>query len=195
MRPDAPAARIGIDAAIDGDGDELAARIVQGLRDSAVPAQRLRTQDFLRARSLRLEFGLDDTAGYERWYDVPALRREALDHLAPGGDGSWLPRLRDPQTDRSIKSQREQARPGSVVVLDGRFLLRPELLGTLDLVVHLDVSRAARIRRARAGDAPLALGAWDHYLAQCRPAELADLVVRFDHPARPAVLPRRTSGR
>ena len=185
--PGAPAVRIGIDSAIDADGDELAARVVQRLSSGAVPAHRLRAGDFLRPRSLRLEFGRDPAAGYEHWYDVAALRREALDHLGPGGDGSWLPRLRDPQTDRSIRVGREQASPRSVIVLDGRFLLRPELRTSLDLVVHLEVSRPARRRRAPGDDAPLALGAWDYYLAVCNPEQMADLVVRFDHPRRPAV--------
>lgn len=188
VTPAAPAIRVGIDAPIEEDGGELAAGVVRHLEQEAIPVSRLHASDFLRPRSLRLEFGRDDVAGFKGWYDVAALRREALDHLGPGGDGSWLPRLRDPQTDRSIREHRQQAPPGSIVVLDGRFLLRPGLRGALDLVIHLDVSLAARTRRTTQDDAPLALGAWDHYLAQCHPDELADLVVRFDHPDRPAVM-------
>ena len=126
-------------------------------------------------------------AGFEGWYDLAALRREVLDRLGPGGDGSWLPRLRDGLTDRSVRGPREQVLPGSIIVLDGRFLLRPDVRPALDVLIHLDVSLAARTRRTTQDDAPLALGAWDLYLAQCRPGDLADLVVRFDHPDRPAV--------
>jgi len=175
--------RVGIDSPVEADGDRLAADVVQHLRDDGLDAKRLRCSDFLRSRSLRLEFGTDPESLYESWYDVAALRREALDRLGPGGDGDWLPALRDPETDRSVRVAREQATPGSIVVLDGRFLLRPELAGALDLTVHLTVSAAARARR---GD-ELAQQAWDHYRELCAPEAVADLVVRYEHPDRPAI--------
>jgi hypothetical protein len=170
------------------DGHDLADAVASVLRARAVPVARVTAHDFLRPRSLRLEHGRDDPlASYESWFDVAALRREVLDRLGPGGDGSWLPALRDPVTDRSVRNPRQTAPAGTVAVLDGPFLLRPELTGALDLVIHLEVSRPARARRAPAGDHDLACAAWDHYLHSCDPASRAALVVRFDHPRRPAV--------
>jgi hypothetical protein len=157
------------------------------LRARAVPVARIRAGDYLRPRSLRLEHGRDALARYESWYDLAALRREALDRLGPEGDGDWLPGLRDALTDRSLRLPRQTAPAGTVAVVDGPFLLRPELAGALDLVVHLDVARAARARRAAPGDEDLALAAWDHYLCTATPSARAALTVRFDHPHRPAV--------
>jgi len=198
VRPDG--VRLGIDGPVEQDTADLADAVAEALSGSAVPVARVRAQDFLRARSIRLEHGRDDPdAFYDLWYDLPALRREVLDPLAPGGRGRWLPRLRDPRTDRSVKVAAELARPGTVAVIDGRFLFRDDVRPGFDLLVHLTVSPAARRRRVPADESARVLPAWDRYLTECRPAERADLVARFDHPGRPAVLPvapgRQQAGR
>ena len=183
------AVRLGIDGPIEPEAGELADAAAEALRGQGVPVARVRALDFLRTRSLRLEYGPDDaTAFYDGWYDVAALRREVLDPLGPGGSMTWLPRLRDPATDRSVREQRRQASPGTVAVLDGRFLGRPPLRDGLDLLVHLEVGPAARARRVPEPEAARVLPAWQRYLEECRPAAGADLVVRHDHPDRPAVV-------
>jgi hypothetical protein len=150
---------------------------------------RVRARDFLRGRSIRLEQGRDSPeAFYDLWYDFPALCREVLDPLAPDGRGSWLPRLRDPDTDRSVRAQRQIATPGTVAVVDGRFLLRDDVRWSFDLLVHLSVSPAAQARRLPDDEQARVLPAWRRYLDEVGPAEHADLVARFDHPDRPAVL-------
>jgi hypothetical protein len=163
--------------------------VAEALVSAAVPVARVRAGDFLRARSIRLEYGRDDPdAFYRLWYDLPALRREVLDPLVPGGRGSWLPRLRDRETDRSVRAELQAAVPGTVAVVDGRFLLRDDIRSGFDLVVHLSMSPAARARRLPEDEVARVLPAWERYLGECRPAEHADLVARFDHPDRPAVL-------
>jgi hypothetical protein len=150
---------------------------------------RVRAGDFLRARSLRLEFGADDPDTFlDGWYDTAALRREVLTPLS-GRDGplTWLPRLRDPGTDRPFREPSRTAAPGTVLVLDGRFLLRGELADGLELVVHLDVSAAARARRVPAAERARVLPAWERYLTEDDPAARAGLVVRYDHPHSPAI--------
>jgi hypothetical protein len=190
---DAPI-RVGVDSPVETDGGRLADQIAATLHDCAGPVARVRAGDFLRARSLRLEFGLAEADIFRSgWYDSAALRREVLDPLAPGGSRSWLQQLRDPQTDRSVRQARQPAPAGLVLVLDGRFLAAPELRSGFDLLVLLDVSPAARARRLQAGDAARVLPAWSSYLDDVRPHLLADLVVRYDHPDRPALLTRRVS--
>jgi hypothetical protein len=160
------------------------------LTERAVPVARVRTRDFQRGRSVRLEYGHDDPDSvYDLWYDFPALRREVLDALAPGGRHTWLPQLRDPDTDRSVRTPPRPAPPGIVAVVDGRFLAREDVRGGFDLIVHLEVSEAALGRRLPPEDAQRVKGAWSRYLAEADPAKHADLVVRFDHPDRPAIPP------
>jgi len=197
--PGAPArsaVRLGIDGPSEPDAGALADTVAEALQDLGVPVARVRALDFFRARSLRLEYGSGDPeAFYDGWYDVAALRREVLDPLGPGGSMAWLPRLRDPVTDRSVREGPRTAAPGTVAVLDGRFLGREPLRGGLDVLVHLDVTPAARARRVPPAEAPGVLPAWQRYLDECAPAAGADLVVRYDHPDRPAVVVRVTGPR
>jgi hypothetical protein len=181
--------RLGIDGPVEQDTANLADAVAARLMDHAIPVARVSARDYLRARSIRLEHGKDDPdAFYASWYDLPALRREVLDPLAPGGRGSWLPRLRDPDTDRSVRAALQVAAPGTIAVVDGRFLLRDDVRPAFDLLVHLSVSPAARARRIPDDETGRVLPAWERYLAEARPAKRADLVAKFDHPDRPAVL-------
>jgi hypothetical protein len=78
-----------------------------------------------------------------------------------------------------------------VAVVDGRFLLRDDVRPGFDLLVHLIVSPAAQQRRLPADETARVRPAWDRYLAEYRPDEHADVVAKFDHPDRPAVLSPR----
>lgn len=168
----------------------LADEIAAVLAEQAVPVARVSARDFLRGRSVRLEHGHDDPdAVYDLWYDFPALRREVLDALLPDGQHTWLPRLRDPDTDRSVRVARQPAPPGLVAVVDGRFLGRKDVRDGFDVIVHLDVSEGALGRRLPTDEVGRMTGAWLRYLSADDPADQADYVVRFDHPSRPAVRP------
>jgi hypothetical protein len=177
-----------VDGPVDADTTGLADAVAERLRAGAVPVARVSAGQFLRARSLRLEHGDGPDELYRGWYDWAALRREVLDPLGPGGDGRWLPRLRDPGTDRPYRDPPQTATTGTVAVLDGRFLGRWELSGAVDLLVLLEVSAAAQRRRLPGTERERVPGAWQRYLDECDPAGRADLVVRFDHPDRPALV-------
>ncbi|WP_088315816.1 uridine kinase [Kineosporia sp. R_H_3] len=187
------AVRVGVDGPVGADGAALADAVAAALAERAVPTGRVRADDWLRSRSLRLEYGpADPDAYYEGWLDMYALRREVLDPLGPGGSGRWLARLRDPATDRSYREPATVAVPGLVVVADGPFLARWELADAFDVVVHLEVTPAAQRRRLPDDDRERVLAAWRRYLDETDPAPrvlaAGGLVVRFDHPARPALV-------
>jgi hypothetical protein len=188
----ATAVRLGVDGPVETDSAALADRVAAELAGQGVPVARVSACHYLRARSLRLEFGADDPDTFlDGWYDTAALLREVLTPLAgPGGALRWLPRLRDPDTDRPYREPARTAAPGTVLVLDGRFLLRGDLAAGLDLVVHLDVSPAARARRVPAPEQARVLPAWARYRAEDDPAGRAGLVVRYDHPRSPALASR-----
>ncbi|HVF19869.1 MAG TPA: uridine kinase [Mycobacteriales bacterium] len=107
-------------------------------------------------------------------YDYAWLRREVLDPFAGGG-------------------------APAVLVVDGLFLLRPELRERWTLSVHLDVAPAETLRRARVRDADLLgdelerryaeryLPAQDLYRADADPLGTADVVIGYDDPAHPIV--------
>jgi hypothetical protein len=187
------AVRVGVDGPVGADTEALADAVAAALTDCAVPVARVRARDWLRARSVRVEHGAaDPDAYYEGWLDVSSIRRELLDPLGPDGSGRWLARLRDPASDRPYRDPAVDAVPGLVVVVDGPFLARWELAGAFDVVVHLQVCVAAQLRRLPAADRDRVPVAWRRYLDETDPAPRvhADggLVVRFDHPDRPAVV-------
>ncbi len=184
--------RLAVEGPVAADAAALADAVTAALRDRAVPVARVRAEEFLRARSLRLEHGdADPDAFFDGWYDLAALRREVLDPLGPGGTMHWLPGLRDPVTDRPLRRPRVAAPAGVVAVVDGRFLARWDIADAVDLLVHLDVTRAARTRRVPPDEHARVLPAWERYLQWCDPAATAAFVVRYDRPGHPALVAAR----
>lgn len=186
MLADRVAARPGIvRVAIDGPpcsaAHELADSLVEPLRVLGRPAHVVHAETFWRDASLRLEYGREDVDSYLGWLDAEALRREVLDAALAG---TILPSLRDPVTDRSTHQAPHPVAPNAVVIVSGPLLLGLGL--PFELAVHLAVSPAARARRSAAADA-WTLPAFDRYDAETAPGELADIVIRWDDPGRPAV--------
>jgi hypothetical protein len=183
--------RVGFEGPVVADAEALADAVAADLDARAVPVARVLGREFLRARSLRLERGADDPDVFlEGWYDLAALRREVLDPVGAGGSLLWLPGLRDPATDRPLRRPRIAAVPGTVAVVDAPFLARWEVADAVDLLVHLDVSPAARARRVAPSDRARVLPAWERYLQEYEPATSAAFVVRYDRPSHPALLRR-----
>jgi hypothetical protein len=178
--------RVAVDGARHATGPAaLADTLVDPLRILGRPVLRVSAWDYLRPASLRFERGKQDPdARYEDWLDANALRREVLNPLSPSGTGQVLPALWDTTTDRATRRSRTDLPDGGVLVLDGELLLGRGL--DLDLTVHLWLSPAALRRRLPAED-QWALPAYTRYEDEVRPVEVADTVVRMDHPDRPAV--------
>lgn len=173
--------------AIDGAAGtaELADALVDPLRVRGREVLRVSARDFLRPASLRFERGRHDPdVRYDDWLDVSALRREVLGPLAPCGRGTVLTALWDADADRAYRLPRTPLKPGGVVLLDGELLLGRGL--ELDVTVHLWLSPAALRRRLPSGQS-WALPAFERYEREVAPAETADVVVRMDHPANPAL--------
>lgn len=179
--------RLAVDGPPVARPDRLADALVAPMRRHGRPVLRVRAADFLRPASLRLERGrTDPDALYDDALDVGGLLREVLVPLGPGGTGRYLPTLWDAERDRATRAAYVEAPPGAVLVLDGAFLLRPPLRTALDVAVHLHVSAGALRRRTPASEA-WTLPAYDRYDAEAAPVDAADVVVRYDDPAHPAV--------
>jgi len=182
------AVRLAVDGAVEAETAALGDLLVEAALARGVAALQVRAADFWHRRSVRLEWGPHDVdSAYRRWVDWASLRREVLDPLTDPGAMSWLPRLRDRDSDRSARDPARAAAPGALLVVDGPYLLRRELSGSVDVAVHLVTSAAALGRRFPADGDPRP-GAWARYVQECGPASRADLVVRHDHPDRPALL-------
>ncbi|MFN8075852.1 MAG: hypothetical protein U0Q15_10595 [Kineosporiaceae bacterium] len=183
--------RVGVDGLAPGAG-EVADELAAALADRGVQALRATAGDFLRARSLRLEYGAPTAEDLQDgWFDDEALARLLLGPLAPGGDRRVVTGLRHPDTDRSLRLPWQELGAAAVLVLDGPLLGRPGLEGLLDLQVHLALGAAA-LERATAPDArPIPGAVTGEEAARAyreSPSPQTALRVAFDHPARPAVL-------
>jgi hypothetical protein len=175
--------RVAIDGPPCSAPDVLADALQESIRTCGRQAAHIRAAGFWRDASVRLEFGREDPDAYLDWLDAGALRREVLDAAAQ--QHAYLPSLRDPNTNRSTRLAPQPLDANAVVVVSGTFLLGLGL--PFDFVVHLALSPAARARRTPAAEA-WTLAAFDRYDAEVGPEEVADVVVRWDDPMRPAVL-------
>ena len=120
--------RIGIDG-VDGAGkttfgDELA----EVLAASSRPLIRASVDAFHNPKSVRYRSGKGSPEGFFRdSYDYPALKAALLDPLSPGGTRRYRTAVFDHRTDKPVEMPEEQAMPGSILIMDGIFLHRPEL--------------------------------------------------------------------
>ncbi|MFD0637434.1 uridine kinase [Catenulispora yoronensis] len=178
--------RVAIDGAPGSGTAELAAAVEALLAAAGRPVLRISAGDFLRPRSLRLEYGREDPdVFYAEWLDVKGLMREVFDPLAAGGSGRVLPTLWDAERDRASRAQYVELPPGGVLVMEG-----PLLFGVgfpFDVSVHLSLSRGALARRTPEAMA-WTLPAYARYDAEVDPSRAASLTARMDDPRHPALL-------
>jgi hypothetical protein len=180
--------RVGFDGAASARPGTLADALVDPLRVRGRPAVRVDLGDFLRPASVRLELGrANPDSFYERWFDLAALSREVLRPLGTGGTGRIVTTFWNPDTDRSTRPSPVDVPEGGVLLLSGPLLIGAGL--ELDLIVHCAQSPAALARRMPPEDS-WTLPAFDRYADEVDPQALADVVVRVDDPAHPAVVDR-----
>jgi hypothetical protein len=176
--------RLAVDGAAAAHPHDLGARVVEALAPR--PAVQVRADRFWRPASLRYEYGREDAdAWLDLWLDDDALRREVLEPFA--ASGRLLPELRDPVTDRSVRSEVVSMPAEGVLVVSGSVLLGRGL--PFDAVAHLHLSTAALARRTSPEEA-WTLTALERYDAEREPERVADLVVRCDDPRHPALVAR-----
>jgi hypothetical protein len=174
--------RLAVDGAPAAEPGLLADRIVASLAPRR--AIHVRADRYWRPASLRLERGRHDTESWlDAWLDAGALRREVLEGFP--ATGRVLPALRDPDTDRSLRTAVVDLPADGVVVVSGAALIGRGL--PFDATVHVHLTAAALTRRTPP-DQAWTLPALDRYEAERSPDTAADLVVRADDPRHPALL-------
>jgi len=131
-------------------------------------------------------------------FDWDQLRSELLDPLQPGGSGRYRRAVHDLATDQSLDLPYERAPLGAVLLLDGVFLHRDELVDCWDLSVFLDVPFEISVKRMAARDGsdpnPDAPGvrryvqAQRHYLRADSPRARATIVIDNSDVERPVLI-------
>lgn len=180
--------------AVDGAGGSgkttFAAHLAERVRPRR-PVVVVHADDFLAPPHVRRARGRYSPEGF--WldaYDVPALVRDVLDPLGPGGDGRYRTTRHDAAPGEPLV-----APPDAVVLVEGTFLLRDGLAERWHVAVHLDVPAAEATRRMAAREGrPLDDPVWDRYAGAQRlyaraahPRERATVVVDTTDVTRPRV--------
>jgi uridine kinase len=154
LRVDRPhPVRVAIDGPDAAGKTILADELVPLIERSGQPVVRASIDGFHRPRKERIALGPESPEGYfHDSFDDPALRASLLDPLGPGGKREFRRRVFDFRTDQPVAGPTEVAPANAVLVLDGVFLLRSELIDLWDFSVFVAVPFAETRRRAAARD-------------------------------------------
>ncbi|GIE98780.1 cytidylate kinase family protein [Paractinoplanes rishiriensis] len=192
--------RVAIDGPPAAGKTTLADELAVTLRAQGRDVIRATIDHFLFPRAQRYPRGEYSAEGcYFDTHDYDSLNRILLDPLGPNGDRSFQHAAYDHTTDTAMSPPVGTARADAVLLFDGVFLMRPELVERWDLRVFVSVALERTVDRAviRARQVSSQadverrwreryIPAQQLYFATVRPADHADIIVHNDEPERPA---------
>lgn len=190
--------RVAVDG-VDGAGKTVFAEaLAQALRDPDRPVVHASVDGFHRPRAQRYARGRTSAEGFYRdSYDYDTFVQVLLEPFAEPGR-RYCPAVWDVANDAAVQRVWRTVEPGAVLVVDGIFLHRPQLRGYWDLSVFLDVPFDVSVPRLIGRDGgsldlsdPSTARYVDGqrlYAAECRPREVADIVVDNSDWAAPRIV-------
>jgi uridine kinase len=193
--------------AVDGPDASGKTILADTLSDMLVP----RDRDVIRAsidgfhlpREQRYRRGQDSPEGYYLdSFDHPAVRAELLVPLGPGGNLRYRRAVFDFRENVRLPSDAGTATSNAILLFDGVFLLRPELIDLWDFRIFLFVDFSEVLRRVAVRDRELfgsshaAMNRYrrryipgqEIYFRTARPWTLADIVLDNSDPDSPVIL-------
>ncbi|WP_329362935.1 cytidylate kinase family protein [Streptomyces sp. NBC_00669] len=196
--------RVAVDGPPAAGKTTLADELAVVLRAQGREVIRATVDDFLFPRAQRYRRGrYSAEACYFDAHDHVALRRVLLDPLGPGGHRRFQHSVYDKDTDRALSLPPTTAPANAVLLFDGVFLLRPELVDRWELRILVSVPFEQTVGRARDRDSAQAgpsadaadverswreryIPAQRLYAATAHPADHADFIVDNAQLRRPA---------
>jgi uridine kinase len=191
--------RVAVDGPPAAGKTTLADELAVVLRAQGREVVRATIDDFVFPRAQRYPRGEFSAEGcYFDTHDHDALNRVLLDPLGPGGDRRFRSTVYDHATDTAFSPPVTTAAADAVLVFDGVFLMRPELIDRWDLRVFVSIALEKTMDRAVIRESRVSARAdverrWRgryipsqrFYFARVRPTERADLIVHNDEPQQP----------
>ncbi|MFA5792624.1 MAG: cytidylate kinase family protein [Candidatus Gracilibacteria bacterium] len=184
--------RIGIDG-VDASGKTtLANALADFFKTQNQDVIRASIDGFHNPKSIRYQKGHNSPEGYyQDSFNNQAIINNLLAPLGKNGDLKYRKAIFDFRTDTEVTSPVETARPTSILIMDGVFLFRPELIKYWDFKIFIEADFAITIKRAIKRDGYY-LGSKQEiidkyneryipgqklYLKEANPKELANLVI------------------
>lgn len=195
--------RVAIDGPDAAGKTTLADRLGVALAAAGRSVIRASIDGFHRPRAERYLRGeLSPEGCFADSFDLEALRAELLVPLGPGGSRRYRASVFDHRADVALSDEPAVASADAVLIFDGVFLLRRELLAFWDLRVFLSVGVGELLRRARQRETAQFgsveaverryrlryLPAQRLYMESERPLGHAHLIIENDDPERPMVV-------
>ena len=200
--------RVAIDG-IDASGkttfaDDLVAPLVQMKRQVI----RASIDGFHNPQSYRYRRGKDSPDGYYNdSFDHAALKTALLKPLGPNGSLQYRVAAYDYRNNTIVNSPYRKAPTDAILLFDGVFLLRPELVENWDLKIFVDIDFDQSIARAINRDMSVYgseravreryvkryIPGQQLYFAESTPKEKADIIVKNKHLAYPGLILKRAN--
>ncbi len=148
---------------------------------------------------------------YSSAYDYAALRSLVLEPLGPGGSRRYRARWHDGWNEGGIEEPERVAPDDAVLLVEGVFLMRPELDGDWDVRIFVEIDAALSLARGVERDLTIEdpavresrradriqvyeeryIPAEERYFREIDPAGRAEVVVENRAVERPGILVRR----
>jgi uridine kinase len=195
--------RVALDGPDAAGKTTLAEELLEPLRAGGRPVIRASVDGFHNPARVRHARGRLSPEGYYRdSFDCRALVESLLAPLGPGGSRLYRTAVFDHRTDSEVRTPPRVAEADGVLLFDGVFLLRPELVVHWDFTIFVDAAFETTLARAVRRDADLFGGVEEVrrryerryipgqrlYFAECGPVERACVVVDNNAPRNPLVL-------
>lgn len=191
--------RVAIDG-VDGAGKtHFADALATELTGRGAHVIRASADGFLETPRTRHRRGRDSAEGFYRdSFDYGRMCRLLLDPLSPRGNREYVREVYDRRREREVKRLPELAPPDAILVVDGIFIHRDELIRYWDYSVWLEVPFEVSIPRSAGrgyGDPDPGspknkryIEGQRLYMEECHPRERASIVIDNADLKRPAVL-------
>lgn len=180
---------VGIDGAGGAGKSTISDTLEKELRSEGYNVAVFHIDDMIHPRAVRYN---DDYPQWEQYYYLQwrydYFMREVISPIREGRSLEPI-ELYDKEND-SYKTVLSDIPAGSIVIVEGVFLLRSELEGAFDVTVYIDVSKEERLERVLKrdgyiGDSEAILKKYneryfpaeDHYFEECSPKEKADIII------------------
>jgi uridine kinase len=190
--------RVAVDG-VDGAGKTTFADELGSLVAKERPVIRASVDGFHHPKAIRYQRGRHSPEGFfEDSYNYAGLKQYLLDPLSPGGSRIYRQAIFAHETDDVVPANDLEAPPTSILLMDGIFLHRPELLAYWDASIFLRTEFAVSVARCASRDGssadPTALSNRRYvegqrlYLRSCQPEAKATILIDYNDLSAPSIV-------